>query len=78
MVRALEQETGNAKERFAQKRSRDAAGNLIVARGRRGFAGDFPERAAGKRIGHRRPVAQAVRSRDPVIHRALDTDAGTD
>ena len=71
MVSALQQETGNTKERLAQKRARDAAGNLIVARGRRGFAGDFPERAAGKRIGHRRPIAEAVRPRDPVIHRPL-------
>ena len=71
MVSAFQQETGDAKERLAQKRARDAAGNLIVARGRRGFAGDFPERAPGKRIGHRRPVAQAVRPGDPVIHRPL-------
>ena len=35
------------------------------------LAGDFPERAAGKSVGHRRPVAQAVRPRDAVIHRAL-------
>ena len=71
MVSAFQQETGDAKERLAQKRARDAAGNLIVARGRRGFAGDFPERAPGKRIGHRRPVAQAVRPGDAVIHRPL-------
>ena len=71
MVSAFQQETGDPEERLAQKRARDAAGNLIVARGRRGFAGDFPERAPGKRIGHRRPVAQAVRPRDPVIHRPL-------
>lgn len=71
MVCAIEQEAGDPKERLAQKRARDAAGNLIIARGRRGFAGDFPERADGKRIGDRGPVAQAVRSRDPVIHRAL-------
>ncbi len=71
MIRAIEQEAGNTKERLAEKRSRDAAGNLIVARGRRGFAGDFPQRTAGKRVSHRRPVAEAVRPRDPVIHRTL-------
>ena len=49
----------------------DAAGDLIVAGRRGGLAGDLPQRASGERVGQRRPIAQAVRPGDPVIHRAL-------
>jgi hypothetical protein len=71
MVSAIQQQTGDAKERLAEKRARDPAGNLIIASRPRRFSGDFPERAPGKRISHRRPITQPVRPRDSVIHRAL-------
>ena len=71
VVSTVQQQTGNAEQRLAEKRAGDAAGNLVIARRRRGFAGDLPERTRRERVERRRPVAETVRPGDPVIHRPL-------
>src|SRR6185295_567599 len=67
----LQHEARHPEQRLAEEAATDAAVDLVVARGRRGLASDFPEQAAGERVAGRFPVAQARRAREAVVHRSL-------
>ena len=67
----LEHQIRQPEKHFSQEAATDAARHLVVARGRRFFTGDLPQRAARKGVRKRFPVTEARRPRETVIHGAL-------